>query len=156
MRSLSFSGFLRWTVFLGLLAWVGLNMYSDIPLADLKARYTFPDSRFVTVEGMEVHYRRCGKGEPILLLHDANSSLHTWSGWIDSLSADYEVIALDLPGFGLTAPIRGGVTVRLCTSISWSNLPKRLNCRASIWRATDWAPKSLGFTRRSILIGCGD
>ena len=104
IRALSFSGVLRWSLFIGVLVWIGLNLYQDIPLADLKARYTFPDSRFVSVEGMEVHYRRCGKGEPILLLHDANSSLHTWSGWIDSLSAHYEVIALDLPGFGLTGP----------------------------------------------------
>jgi pimeloyl-ACP methyl ester carboxylesterase len=38
------------------------------------------------------------------LLHDAQSSLHTWSSWSDSLSQKYKVISVDLPGFGLTGP----------------------------------------------------
>jgi pimeloyl-ACP methyl ester carboxylesterase len=104
LKLMPLSGALRWVIFLSLLGWVGLNAHRDVPLEELKERYAFSDSRFVAVEGMQVHYRRCGKGEPILLLHDANSSLHTWSGWIDSLSKNYEVITLDLPGFGLTGP----------------------------------------------------
>ena len=45
-----------------------------------------------------------GKGDPLLLLHDENSSLHTWKVWTDSLSSHYKVISVDLPGFGLTGP----------------------------------------------------
>ena len=67
-------------------------------------RYAYPESKFLNIEGMEVHYRTAGRGEPILLLHDANSSLHTWAGWTTELSKKNRVISVDLPGFGLTGP----------------------------------------------------
>jgi pimeloyl-ACP methyl ester carboxylesterase len=53
---------------------------------------------------MDIHYRSSGKGDPILLLHDAQSSLHTWAGWTDKLSEKQQVISIDLPGFGLSTP----------------------------------------------------
>lgn len=104
LKLIPLSSALRWIILFGFLGWISLNAHRDIPVEQLKRKYAFPDSRFVAVDGMQVHYRRCGKGEPILLLHDGNNSLHTWSAWIDSLSGKYEVIALDLPGFGLTGP----------------------------------------------------
>jgi pimeloyl-ACP methyl ester carboxylesterase len=76
----------------------------DIPVENLKAKYAFPDSRFMQIEGMEVHVRVSGKGTPILLLHDEFSSLHTWNNWTQQLAAHYQVISVDLPGFGLTGP----------------------------------------------------
>lgn len=53
---------------------------------------------------MQVHIRIAGQGETMLLLHDENSSLHTWSDWTTSLSQKYQVISVDLPGAGLTGP----------------------------------------------------
>jgi pimeloyl-ACP methyl ester carboxylesterase len=38
------------------------------------------------------------------LLHDAQSSLHTWAGWTEKLSPKQQVVSVDLPGFGLSAP----------------------------------------------------
>lgn len=102
VKILSLSRILRWAIYLFVGAWIFQNWHDDLPLSDLKGRYTFPDSRFVEIEGMNVHYRRTGQGDPILLLHDAGSSLHTWAAWTDSLSPDYQVISVDLPGFGLT------------------------------------------------------
>jgi pimeloyl-ACP methyl ester carboxylesterase len=81
-----------------------LHCHRDKKLDVLRAAYAFPDSRYMDLDGMPVHYRDVGKGEAILLLHDSNNSLHTWDGWIDSLSATYRTIAVDLPGFGLTGP----------------------------------------------------
>lgn len=95
---------LRWMVFLLLLFWLVINWHSDIPVHDLALRYGYPDSRFMELGDLTVHYRITGKGEPIVLLHDAHSSLHTWAEWTDSLSKRYQVISLDLPGFGLTGP----------------------------------------------------
>jgi len=40
--------------------------------------------------------------QPLVLLHGTASSLHTWDGWTKELSDQYQVISLDLPGFGLT------------------------------------------------------
>ncbi|RMD83270.1 MAG: alpha/beta fold hydrolase [Candidatus Dadabacteria bacterium] len=76
----------------------------DLPAAEAEARLAGPDSRFVEVDGMRVHYRDVGSGPVLVLLHGSNSSLHTWAGWIDMLSGDFRTVALDLPGHGLTGP----------------------------------------------------
>ncbi len=78
------------------------HYHSNIPLEELKARYTYPDSRFVEIQGMKVHYRRSGAGVPLLLIHGTGSSLHTWEGWTEELRDSFEAISLDLPAFGLT------------------------------------------------------
>jgi pimeloyl-ACP methyl ester carboxylesterase len=95
---------IRWGIFIALAVWLFRNWHDDIPVQELTPRYTFPDSRFLQVDGLDVHCRITGKGEPVLLLHNAQSSLHTWAGWTDSLSRKYRVISVDLPGFGLTGP----------------------------------------------------
>lgn len=100
----SLSRVLRWAVFLFCAWWLWVNIHDDLPLNQLIEKYAGPDPRFVEVYGMSTHYRSAGKGEPVILLHDAQSSLHTWTGWIDSLSDKYQVITVDLPGFGLTGP----------------------------------------------------
>ena len=80
----------------------GFNYYGNIPLTELKKQYTYDDSRTMNIVGMNVHYRVTGTGEPLVLLHGTGSSLHTWEGWTKELSDQYQVISLDLPGFGLT------------------------------------------------------
>ncbi len=101
---LSVSRFIRWMLILVTGYWLYANWHADIPLHQLAQRYAYPDSKFMEINGMAVHYRVSGKGEPLVLLHDANSSLHTWSGWTDTLASHYQVISVDLPGFGLTGP----------------------------------------------------
>ncbi|MCK6692392.1 MAG: alpha/beta hydrolase [Thermoanaerobaculia bacterium] len=100
----SLSRIIRWGVLLVTGYWLYVNWHDDIPVHQLIQRYSFPDSRFMELNGMQVHYRDTGRGEPLVLLHDANSSLHTWAGWTDSLARHYRVISVDLPGFGLTGP----------------------------------------------------
>lgn len=63
-----------------------------------------PDSRFLRVRGLHVHYKRTGAGQPILLLHGTGSSLGTWDRVAASLATDHDVVRVDLPGFGLTGP----------------------------------------------------
>jgi pimeloyl-ACP methyl ester carboxylesterase len=101
---LSISRLLRWALIFALAWWVYDNWHEDHPSANYIARYAYPDSKFVQVDGMEIHYRSSGKGNPILLLHDAQSSLHTWAGWTEKLSEKQQVVSVDLPGFGLSAP----------------------------------------------------
>lgn len=88
--------------------WLFANYHADRPVETLKSAWTFPDSKWIEVDGINVHYRVSGQGEPLLLLHGSGSSLHTWAGWTRSLSVDYQVISLDLPGFGLTGPSARG------------------------------------------------
>lgn len=78
--------------------------YSDIPVEVLKKEYANKASKFITIQGMDVHYRDEGQGEPIVLVHGTASSLHTWDEWTAQLSKEYRVIRMDLPAFGLTGP----------------------------------------------------
>lgn len=77
---------------------------SDIPVKELKEKYTYHDSKFLNIEGLEVHYRDIGAGDPLVLLHGTGASLHTWETWIRELKKDFRVIAVDLPAYGITGP----------------------------------------------------
>ncbi len=84
----------------------------DRPLESLVARWAPPPSDFMELklpggQVQLVHYRDEGPRSdttPIVLLHGTGASLHTWEGWVKSLSATRRVVTLDLPGFGLTGP----------------------------------------------------
>jgi pimeloyl-ACP methyl ester carboxylesterase len=77
-------------------------------VADMRRRvaddYIDADSRFTTVEGLNVHYKRAGAGPAVLLLHGSGSSLHSFDRVAALLSSSFDVIRPDLPGFGLTGP----------------------------------------------------
>ncbi len=89
---------------LGILIVVGSGIRFDIPVEKLKAKYANAQSKFITLDEMQVHYRDEGAGFPLLLLHGAPSSLQTFDGLAAELSKQYRVIRLDLPGYGLTGP----------------------------------------------------
>jgi pimeloyl-ACP methyl ester carboxylesterase len=81
----------------------------DQPVDQLKARWARPPSRFLEVNGLQVHLRDEGPHNdpaPIVLLHGTSASLHTWEGWAQALREKRRVIRFDLPGFGLTGPNR--------------------------------------------------
>lgn len=60
---------------------------------------------------MQFNYYRRGQGKPLLLIHGLGSSWRTWTPVLDDLTAQRDVIALDLPGFGHTPPLAGKVSV---------------------------------------------
>ncbi len=78
------------------------------PLADTvpPAQLADPDSRFVEVNGLTVHYKVAGDGEPTwVLLHGFASSVFSWREVMVPLAEMEEigrVIAFDRPAFGLT------------------------------------------------------
>ncbi len=104
IKILSVSRILRWTLIVLLFWWLFVSAHNDLPVSVLESKYTNADSRFIEVDGMMAHCQIRGKGQPIILLHDAQSSLQTWSVWANNLSDKYRVITVDLPGFGLTGP----------------------------------------------------
>lgn len=57
-----------------------------------------------------VHSVRRGSGPPLLLVHGMGSASGTWSTILDRLAEQRSVIAIDLPGFGESAPLLGAVT----------------------------------------------
>jgi pimeloyl-ACP methyl ester carboxylesterase len=79
----------------------------DRPVEDLTERWAMAPSQFLSLSGMQVHYRDEGPKEdplPIILVHGTSASLHTWNGWTEVLSEHHRVIRFDMQGFGLTGP----------------------------------------------------
>lgn len=80
----------------------------SIPRSVLEAKYATPPSQFVTLpDGARAHYRDRGPrdGEVLLLIHGSNASLFTWEPWTARLDDKFRVIAVDMPGHGLTGAV---------------------------------------------------
>ena len=92
--------FLVLIVILGLLA----CYRGDISPEELIGKYSDENSFFLKVDGINVHVKVRGEGEPIFLIHGSFSSLHTWEDWENELSPYFMTISMDLPGHGLSGP----------------------------------------------------
>ncbi|QSR28420.1 alpha/beta hydrolase [Nocardioides aromaticivorans] len=66
--------------------------------------YRDETSALVELDGMKVHSRRTGRGPTLLLLHGSGSSLHIFDAAVAILARDFDVVRVDLPGFGVTGP----------------------------------------------------
>jgi pimeloyl-ACP methyl ester carboxylesterase len=63
-----------------------------------------PDSHFADINGLRVHYKVMGQGDPpLVLLHGSFLSLFSWREVMRPLSDLGTVIAFDRPAFGLTS-----------------------------------------------------
>lgn len=67
-----------------------------------------PDSLFIPINGLKVHVKTQGEGEPVfILLHGFGASLYSWNAVMPALAEYGKVIAFDRPAFGLTErPLR--------------------------------------------------
>jgi len=62
-----------------------------------------PDSRFMELNGLRVHYKTTGEGEPtLILLHGFGASVFSWREVMEPLGELGTVVAFDRPAFGLT------------------------------------------------------
>ena len=96
---------------LGLLIFVGLAVTTGLLPISIRRRSGLlppeqladPDSRFIELQGLKIHYKIAGGGEPlILLLHGFSASTFSWREVLQPLAALGTVVAYDRPGFGLT------------------------------------------------------
>jgi pimeloyl-ACP methyl ester carboxylesterase len=55
-----------------------------------------------------LHHVRRGSGEPLVLIHPLGAELVVWEPLLDLLARERDVIAVDLPGFGGSAPFSNG------------------------------------------------
>lgn len=77
----------------------------EIPIAELRINYGLPSSHtFEPEPGLVVHYTDEGKtdGRTLILVHGFAASVHAWRPWVERLDDEYRIIAIDLPGHGLT------------------------------------------------------
>jgi len=58
---------------------------------------------------IELNHLRRGEGEPLLLIHTLGGSIVMWEPVLDRLSAEREVIAVDMPGFGDSPSLPDGI-----------------------------------------------
>ena len=86
-----------------LLAFLWATRWSKISREALIEQYRLEDSRFIVVDGVELHVRDIGSGPVVLLSHGHAGNLRMWSAWTDALSDAYRVISFDIPGYGLTS-----------------------------------------------------
>ena len=68
-----------------------------------------PDSKFISVNGIRIHYLEWGRGgSHILLLHGLNGDARPWTDLAPILASEYQVLALDRRGAGESdKPIEG-------------------------------------------------
>jgi len=91
----------------GLIAILTLGPFL-VPVPDLEGTtapkiLAFPDSNFVTINNLTIHYKTAGSGDPVMiLLHGFGASQFTWQAVVPELSTAGRVIAYDRPAFGLT------------------------------------------------------
>lgn len=77
---------------------------TQISLSDLREKYADEGTRYIDVDGAEIHYRDEGQGPVVLLLHASFFNLKTWDQLVDTLKVDHRVIRLDFPNVGLSGP----------------------------------------------------
>jgi pimeloyl-ACP methyl ester carboxylesterase len=62
-----------------------------------------PDSKFIEVDNISIHYKEMGAGETtFILLHGFGASVYSWREVMDDFAQRGRVIAYDRPAFGLT------------------------------------------------------
>ena len=91
-----------------LLAFLWATRWAKISRADLIEQYRLEDSRFITVDGVDLHVRDSGSGPAVLLLHGHAGNLRMFNDWTDALADAYRVISFDIPGYGLSGSDPGG------------------------------------------------
>lgn len=94
-----------------LLVLVGPLLFPIPTLANTAAiaQLASPDSRFVQLAELSVHYQEQGEGEPVfVLLHGFGASLFSWREVMTPLAAYGRVVAFDRPAFGLTSRLLPG------------------------------------------------
>jgi pimeloyl-ACP methyl ester carboxylesterase len=60
----------------------------------------------ITIEGRQAKYWIGGSGKPLVLIHGGLGDAHQhWAPTFDALSPHFQILAPDLPGFGVSAPL---------------------------------------------------
>jgi pimeloyl-ACP methyl ester carboxylesterase len=86
----------------GIWLWMLTTGAFDISLEDLRAKYETPESKYIELDGIEVHYMDEGKGPVVVLSHASYYSTRAWDGMVEGLKDRFRVIRFDYPNAGLT------------------------------------------------------
>lgn len=76
-----------------------------LTVEQLRARYADKASRYMTIRGVEVHYKDEGRGPVLLMVHGSQGSLRTWDRIAARLKSHYRIVRFDVPGYGLSGSV---------------------------------------------------
>jgi pimeloyl-ACP methyl ester carboxylesterase len=73
-----------------------------------------PIGKFLTVDGVRLHYMECGQGDALVLIHGNGTMIEDFvvSGLVSRLAEHHRVIVIDRPGYGYSTRSRGLWTPR--------------------------------------------
>jgi pimeloyl-ACP methyl ester carboxylesterase len=108
-------------VFLSLLLLMG-----SIPAAAQESLPHYPDDvQTTTVDGREIAFVDQGSGDPLLFVHGLGSNLSLWRETMDAFDDSHRVLALDLPGYGLSGKENVPATMSFFSNVVTGFLDKR-------------------------------
>ena len=98
-----------------------------------------PIGKFVTVDGVRLHYLERGHGEPLVLIHGNGTMIEDFvvSGLVSRLAEHYRVIVIDRPGYGYSTRPRGVWTPRAHATL-FRNALGRLGVDRAIMLGHSW------------------
>ena len=70
------------------------------------------DYQYLQVGKLRIRHVDAGSGEPVLMVHGLGGSIESWTNNINELVKSFRVIAVDLPGFGLSDKPKMSYTIR--------------------------------------------
>lgn len=78
----------------------GSALISHTPVAAQDAAVQEVAGQFAEINGMRMHYKIHGAGEPLVLLHGFTGSSTNWDPFVEDLAEQYQLIVPDLRGHG--------------------------------------------------------
>jgi pimeloyl-ACP methyl ester carboxylesterase len=83
-----------------------ISLFLLMSATSVAAQDTLPhypdDVQTTTVDGREIAFVDRGEGDPLLFVHGLGSNLSLWRETLDAFDNSHRVLALDLPGYGLS------------------------------------------------------
>lgn len=87
-----------------LLAGPFLVLVPELTTTSSERELADPDSRFIALNGLTVHYKEAGQGgRAFILLHGFGASAYSWQNVLGDFASQARVVAYDRPAFGLTS-----------------------------------------------------
>jgi pimeloyl-ACP methyl ester carboxylesterase len=109
-------------------------------LARRAERRNPPEGKFITVDGVRLHYIERGRGPVIVLLHGNGTMARDFalSGVLDLLAKDHRVIAFDRPGFGFSEHPRDRIWTAAAQAALLHEALTRLDLRRAVVVGHSW------------------
>ncbi|AWN40458.1 alpha/beta fold hydrolase [Methylobacterium durans] len=113
-------------------------LYTVAKTREAEHRYP-PIGRFMSVNGVRLHYIERGQGEPVVLIHGNGTLAEDFviSGIVDELAKRYRVIIIDRPGYGYSERPRGLWTPRAHATLFQTAL-ERLGVSRAVVLGHSW------------------